>query len=309
MGQILIVAQTIAPLLMIILLGVLARKKQLLSANDVQGMQEFAIKFGLPCVVFNAIISARIGAESLGSMALLFPFLLIATVGGFIARKKFLPYYNLPLLLCAHEVGMLGLPLFILLFGTEHTYRLSMLDLTQAIFIYPTIAILSTKNQGRTSVAQFMKDLFSSPLLVICLLSLVLNLSGISAWLFEIGVGNVLTACTSFLAQPVGAIMIFCVGYNFSLNRKYRPEIFKVSLLHFCYYASACILIQLGLLLIPGVDAMTRWAVLMFTTLPPSFTVPSFGREESDFAVTSGVCSILTAVYLLIFCVAAAIVS
>ena len=53
---------------------------------------------------------------------------------------------------------------------------------------------------------------------------------------------------------------------------------------------------------LPGIEPITRWSVLMYTTLPASYLAPNLGRTDEDRTVASGVCSILTVVSLLIFC-------
>ena len=110
-------------------------------------------------------------------------------------------------------------------------------------------------------------------------------------------------------SSTISAIMIFCVGYNFSLAKGNRKAIFRVSALHLGWTVCFGLVIQLILLLIPNVDSMTRWAVLMYTTLPASYLAPSLGRSEDDFTLASGVCSILTAFSLLVFCIIAIIVA
>ena len=121
----------------------------------------------------------------------------------------------------------------------------------------------------------------------------------------DIGVGEILTECTTFFAQTVSVMMIFSVGYNFSLSKENSKPIFQISAMHFVVYGIAGLLIQLGLFLIPNVSPVTRWAVLMYTTLPASYVAPSLGRTEEDFAVSSGVCSVLTVVSLIVFCIIA----
>ncbi|MBQ8360254.1 MAG: AEC family transporter, partial [Oscillospiraceae bacterium] len=70
MEKIITVAQVIAPIFAAIFLGMLARRKQLLTPEGVQGFQQFVMKIGLPCVVFNSCLTADMGAESVSSMAL-----------------------------------------------------------------------------------------------------------------------------------------------------------------------------------------------------------------------------------------------
>lgn len=303
------IAQVIAPIFIAVFLGVLARKKALLTPEGVKGLQQFVMNIGLPCVIFNSCLTADIGTESLGTMALVLPFVAAATFWAFRARKKQFPYHNLPQLFTAQETGMLGIPLYMILFGTAQAYRMGILDLTQAVTAYPTIAILSAATGENPSTKAILKKVFSSPLLIMCLLGLTLNLSGIGRWMDMAGIGGVVTECTDFLSQPVSAMMIFSVGYNFSLEKGSRSAIFRISAIHFIYYALAGLLVQLGLFLIPNVDSMTRWSILMYSTLPASYLAPSLGRSKEDYTVASGVCSVLTVVSLMVFCIMAAFIS
>ena len=303
------VAQVIAPIFVSIFLGVLARKKQMLTQDENRGLQQFVMKFGLPCIIFNSCLTADIGAESLTSMALVLPFMLISTFWAFHARKKQFPYHNLPQMFCAQETGMLGIPLFMILFGTAQAYRMGVLDMAQAVTAYPTIAILSAKTDKNPSVRSIIKAVLTSPFLIMAVLGLSLNLLGIADWMDAVGIGPVITESTGFLAQPVSAIMIFSVGYNFSLAKGRRAMIFKLSAIHFVAFAVFGALIQLALFLIPDVDPLTRWVLLLYCALPASYLAPSLGKTEEEFTVSSGVCSVLTVTCLMIFCCIAAFVA
>ncbi len=303
------VAQVIAPIFLAIFLGILARKKQMLTPEENRGLQQFVMKFGLPCVIFNSCLTADIGTESLTSMGLVIPFMLASTLWAFHARKKLFRYHNLPQLFCAQETGMLGIPLFMILFGTAEAYRMGVLDLAQAVTAYPTIAILSAKTDKNPSVGAIVKAVLTSPFLIMAVLGLSMNLLGIGAWMDAVGFGPVITESTSFLAQPISAMMIFSVGYNFSLAKGSRATIFKLSALHFVAFAVFGGLVQLILLLIPDVDALTRWVLLLYCALPASYLAPSLGRNEEEYTVSSGVCSVLTVSCLATFCVIAAVVA
>lgn len=303
------VAQVIAPIFTALFLGVLAKKKKLLTAENVQGLQQFAVQFGLPCVVFNACLTANMGMESVSSMALLLPLMFVSTIWAFRARKNRFPYHNLPQLFCAQETGMLGIPLFMVLFGAEQAYRMSVLDLTQAVLAFPTIAILTTASAEALDLRSIVKKVLVSPLLIMSLLGLVLNLTGAVQWMDGVGLTPVITESTAFLAQPVSAVMIFSVGYNFSLDFRYRRGIYRISLLHLVVFALFCLVIQCGLLLVAQVDAMTRWAILLYCFLPASYLAPGMARTEEEGAIASGVCSLLTVVGIGVFCLIATFVA
>lgn len=302
------VAQVVAPIFVAIALGMLAKRHSWLTADHIQGFQNFVMKIGLPCAIFNSCLTAEIGAESLTSMGLMLPALFLATMWAFRARKKKYPYHNLPMLFCAQESGMLGIPLFMILFGADQAYRIGILDLTQAVLAFPVIAILSADVGNNPSVGQIVRKVLSSPLMIMSFLGLALNISGIGSWMESIGIRGILTETTTFLSTPVSALMIFSVGYNFSLSAGNRSAIMKISAIHFVYYAVVCLVAQAALFLVPGVDNLTRLAIFLYCMLPGSYLSPSLGRSEEEYQISSGVCSVLTLVCLAIVCVMTAVV-
>ena len=204
---------------------------------------------------------------------------------------------------------MLGIPLFITLFGVGHAYRIGVLDLAQSMIAIPVIAILAANTGESPSLSEIVKDVVRSPLLLMSLLGLVLNLSGAAVWLNEIGFGGVITEATSFIAQPVSAAMLFSVGYNFSIRQGNRGTVFRLAGIHFAVFAVFCAIMQILLFLVPFVEPETRWAVLLYGVLPSSYLSPSLGRNEEDYTVASSVCSILTLATLIVFCGMAVVVA
>lgn len=306
MDNIMAVLRVIMPIFITIGLGIYARQRMILSSEQIVGLQQFVMKFGLPCVLFNSCLNAALGSESVTSMVLVIPCILLSSLLGFGIRRKKYPYHNIPMLFSAQESGMLGIPLFITLFGVHEAYRMGVLDLAQTLIAIPAIAILTAETGKNPSPIQIFGKVIRSPFLIASVLGLVFNLSGIASMLDSIGVLPIITETTGFLAQPVSAAMLFSVGYNFSLHEGYRKTIVRIAGLHFVLFAVICLVMQGFLFLVPELDVQTRWAVLLYCMLPSSYLSPSLGRREEDSIVASGVCSILTATCLVIFCIMAA---
>ena len=301
------VAAVIAPIFITVYLGMVARKKALITPEGVQGLQQFVLNMALPCLIFNSILTAKVGAESLAIMGMLFPFVLGVTLWAFRVGKKKYPYKNLPMIFGAQESGMLGVPLFLILFGSANVYHMVILDLTQAIVGHPTIAIVSCDAGDSPKPGEILKKVFTSPLVIACLIALGLNLSGAGTLLLESGIGQVVTEVTTFLGQPVSTLMIFSVGYNLSLSAENRGEILKLCLLRLTIFSAIAGVLQLLLCLIPNITALTRWAMLLYCLLPASYIAPSLGKTEQERTVASGVSSLLTVVTLAVFCAIAAL--
>lgn len=308
MEKVISVIQVILPIFCCVFLGILSRRKNMFTPEDIQGFQRFVVKFCLPCLLFQSCLTAEIGAQALSGLIL--PALLVFTaIWGFRVGRKWFPYHNIPFVFCCKETGMLGIPLFMILFGAEQAYRVGILDVTQAIVVFPVIAILSAAPGTAASPKAVVKEMFKSPLIIFSLTGLVLNLSGTWDWMQAVGVNGIVTDTFSYIAQPVSVMMLFCVGYNFSLEGDNRREIFRIVAVHSAMFIALGLIFQAALFLFPGVDALTRWAVLLYMFLPTSFMVPSLGRKEQDFTITSGVCSVLTVICLIVFCIMAVLVS
>ncbi|MBQ2948963.1 MAG: AEC family transporter, partial [Clostridia bacterium] len=276
------VAQVVAPIFAAVLIGIWARKKQLLSHKEVKGMQQYVMNFGLPCVLFNSCLSATMNAESVISFAMVFPTILMGVLLAFFVLRKRMPYHNLPMLFAAQESGMLGIPLYLTLFGAAHVFKMGVLDLAQSLVCIPTIAILAADTGENPSPSAIVKEVFRSPLLLMSLAGLVLNLSGAKAAMEQVGVMQVITEVTGFIAQPVSALMLFSVGFSLSLSEGNRGDIFRLCIIHFVLLAAAGLVMQGILFLLPQVEPETRWAILMFTTLPGSYISTTLGRTQEE---------------------------
>lgn len=309
MDNVIKVLEIIVPIFVTIFLGVLARKKSVFSEEANQGLQQFVMKFCLPCVLFNSCLTANFGTESLTAMVLVMPLILLSSLWSFKIRKKKYPYHNLPQIFSSQETGMLGIPLFMTLFGTAQAYRMGILDVAQSVVAIPVIAILSADTGKNPSADYVIKKVFQSPLLLMSLLGLALNLTGAMNVLNNIGIGGIITQATGFLAQPVSAVILFCVGYNFALGKGSRKHIFQICGLHFVVFAVFCVIIQGLLFCVPSVNAETRWSILLYCALPGSYLTAGLGKTKEDSEVAASVCSILTVVCLVIFCVMAIIVA
>lgn len=303
MEQLLSAAQVAVPILVGVLLGFLARKHKLMPPEEVRGLQQFVMKFGLPCIIFQSCLTASLSAGSLGAMALVLPCNIIGTFWSFRAGRRKYPFHNLPMLFSCQETGMLGIPLFIILFGAANAYRMGILDLTQALTAYPTIAILSAASGENPTPGSILKGIAKSPLLIISMLGLFLNLSGIGSWMDGIGIGSIVKETTTFISQPVSAMMIFSVGYNFTLNAESRGTVLRLSAIRILFFGLYGLAVQGLLLLIPGIDPLTRWSLLLYSLLPASYLAPGLGRSQDDLAMASGICSVTTLFSLMAFCV------
>jgi len=265
-------------------------------------MQQYVMTFGLPCVIFNSCLNASIDAQSLVSFAMVLPMMVATSLTAFFVLKKRFPYHNMPMLFAAQESGMLGIPLYLTLFGSAHLFKIGVLDLAQALTCIAMIAILSADMGENPRPADIVRQVLCSPILIMAVLGLVLNLSGAKETAAGTSIVPVLSEAASFISQPVSALMLFSVGFNLSISEGNRTDIFRMSAIHFVLFVLLGLVMQGILCLLPQVEAETRWAIFLYTTLPGSYISTTLGRTQADSEFASGVCSVLTIVSLLAFC-------
>lgn len=308
MERILSVIQVIAPIFVAVFLGVLARRKKMMEPEELRGLQQFVVRFALPCVVFNSCLTAKMGTEALLSMAMVLPGLILGVLWAFGPGKRRFPHHNLPMLFSSHETGMLGIPLTITLFGAAEAYRMGVLDLAQAIVAFPTIAILTADAGENPAVGQIVKKVVTSPLMIMSALGLTLNLSGAAAALERMGALGIITESAGFVAAPTSALMLFSVGYNFSLDRECWDTVAKIAGRLFTISALSALAALAVFRFVPGVEDTTKYVMVLYCAMPASFLAPGLGKTAEDAKIASCVCSVLTVAGLLCFCVIAALI-
>jgi len=303
------VAQVVAPIFAAVFVGVWARRRNVLTHKEVKGMQQYVMSYGLPCVLFNSCLGATMNAQAAASFVMVFPTILFTALFAFFVLRKKMRYHNLPMLFAAQESGMLGIPLYLTLFGAEHVFKMGVLDLAQSLICIVTIAILAADAGENPTPGAIAAQVFRSPLLLLSAAGLVLNLTGGKALLDQLHILPTIVKTTEFIAQPVSALMLFSVGFSLSLSAGNRDAILKISAIHFVILAAAGLVMQGIMCLLPHVEPQTRWAILMYTTLPGSYIATTLGRTNEETEMASGVCSILTIVSLAFFLVIAVCVA
>lgn len=298
MEKLITVLETILPIAAAMLAGFLIRKKKILSPEGVQGMQDFACKIGLPCLMFRSCYTAEFSPQTLVSMAVVLPTALLLLLISLLLVRRRGATPSLPLYLATKEGGMLGMPLFLILFGEDQIFRMASLDASQLFVAILTISIVSAG--ASLSSKELLRRVFTSPLMLGALTGLILNLTGLRALLTPSGADLLITTTADFFCAPISCIILVTIGYTFSLRQCAQGGALRLCAIMWAVFAAQCLLIQGLLSLVPDTVAETRWAVLLFCALPPTFMAPSVSREE-DRAVAAGVCSICTVMTMAVF--------
>lgn len=215
--------QIVAPVLVMIMTGMVCRKTAMLSQTGIDNIKKFITTFALPVSVFHAVSTAAYSKDVL----IVFAIMLVVAVLGFIlgfACKGFVrePYRKyFPYLMTIYEGGMMAYPLYQSLMGVEKMSNIALIDVSCGIFAFSVyFGMLTMTDQGiKPSGKELLKNAFKSPIFVALIVGLVVGVIGVMTPFLDTSVGQVYLSIKDMVSAPVSAMILLCVGYEFHLEK------------------------------------------------------------------------------------------
>lgn len=289
------VAQTVLPVILMLLLGVVCRVRNWIDKRGVDGLQALVMKITLPAVLFGAFYTAEYSLDVVLIAVSMFALCGAAMALGGGARKLLGGSRYLPFLTAGFEAGMMGYALYALLYGGANMSQFAILDLGQVLFVFTVYMTLLSRLEGRGGSARdAVRSMIASPTIWAIVAGVAVGASGLGAAIDATPWGAVLAEAVGFLSQPTGAVILVVVGYGLDFGRvPWRATLTTV-------LARLVVVAILGgafLLLIGRFTTLTEplvaAAALMFT-LPPPYVLPIMASDEAEGAYMSSTLSVYT---------------
>ena len=300
MGAIVAVLETALPVFLALGLGILCRKKSVLTREGVDALKKTVLNLTLPFVLLEAFATAEYTFAALLLPLLMFGICCLALGLGYLAVKIFHVKGRLvKFLFTGFEAGILGYALFALLFPDRSVSEFALPDIGQTLFVFTLFRILVS---GKSDFKVIAKDMATTPILWSVPVGVLIGATGLYAQLEQWGVARILTACTSFMAAPTGAIILVTVGYDLVIREipwKKTAGIIAIRLciMVICY----AVTVALNRTVLNGI--VSEAAMLLMLILPPPYAIPVFGDEPEERVQIASALSALTLVTLILFAV------
>ena len=293
------VLKTALPVFLALAMGMLCRKKKFLTRDGVDTLKKVVINLTLPFALFASFATAEYTLNSLMVPVIIF---VICTamlgLGFLVIRLSRMKSRLAPFLASGFEAGMLGIPLFGLLFPGQAS-EFAILILGQEIFVFTLYKMLMT---GKTSPKAIIKDFITSPTLIAVVLGLIVGATGLFDLLGKWGVAQIVTSVTDFLSAPTAMVILLAVGYDLVLKEiPWRKTLGMMGMRLGIAGAMLAVLILLNRTVLNGM-IFEGAAVLLFM-LPPPYVIPVFADEPSERVQISSSLSALTLVTMVLFAV------
>lgn len=302
MNDIITLLQKVLPVFLVLFLGILCRKRKLLTRDGINALKKVAVDIALPAVMFSAFATAEYSLSSICVPLVMFAVCCAALFLGFqLCRVLKIGGRLSPFIAAGFEAGMLGYTLFAILFGEEMRPAFAMVDLGQVLFVFTVYKVLLS---GKNKAGEALMEALSAPTVWAILLGLLFGATGLYKVLVPSGVSSVLNAITDFIAAPTSVLILLSIGFDLVPSQIQWKKIGK--LLGLRIGVSATLLGVMVLLnqFVLGNMMHTGAMILMFV-LPPPYVLPVFADVEEERADVSSALSALTVISLALYAVLA----
>ncbi len=295
------------PLLVMLALGALFRRKKIISPQGISDIKAIIINICLPAVIFTAFTNAPYNADTAVTTVVIFSALLAALFLGFLFKKLLkIKKESMPFINTGVEAGMMGYALFTLLFGAQNLGAFAVIDFGQELFIFTVfITLLSLKNDGNYTMKKAVKNILTTPPFIAIIAGIAVSASGLGRMLDATAAGSVILSTISFMSAPISMLILLVIGYGIEFSRpnlkgSLQSILLRLLTLFALYLATRAIL---GAIM--PVSALTDWALLLFFILPPPFVTPIFIRKQDEQGYLSTTLSIYSLLSIAAFIIIA----
>ncbi|MBR0366945.1 MAG: AEC family transporter [Clostridia bacterium] len=308
MERILEVLRTVLPVLTMLLIGMLCRRRRLVSREGVNALKNVVVNITLPAVLLKAFATTRYTFMDVAVPLLMFAVCFIAwALGKAAGRALGMTSRFVPFLTTGFEAGMLGYALFNMLYGASRTAEFARVDLGQVLFVFTLYKVLlGMEGREKADMGRLLREMALSPIIIAIAAGVLLGATGLYQRLVPSGVAGIFDACADFVSAPTSAIILLTIGYDLVLGDIPWASTAKVVGLRWIIM----MLLRTALIALLGIiwpDSGLAAAVNVMFILPPPFVLPVFADDADQRVYVSSALSVSTLAAIAGFAVLAAI--
>ncbi len=279
--------EKLLPVLIIIFIGWILRKKKLVSGSTMNELKQIIVNVALPCILFLSFGKTMLEARYIIVVVMVFIMCGALYCTGFLLKNKmpnifgsiFTPWY-----MAGFEFGMIGIGLFGALWGTDSLPLFMLIGLGHEFFAwFICIPYIQFKNSGTFSMKDTAVKFIKTPVIIGILGGLLANISGLFDMLDTIFWGRAAISAMNTLSNVTVPLILMVIGYSLVLERSnsakttFHIAARLVSVLVFGTIALITINRLAG-----HIDPLFTIAFYSYLILPPSYLVPVMVKDNEE---------------------------
>ena len=306
------VLEIILPVFVMLILGMVCRKRRLLTKGGIDNMKMLVTNIMLPVAIFHALATADYSLETGKLVGIMFVMLLLSFGMGFVLRPFMDDKYRkyLPFMVSVYEGGLMAYPLYTSLCGQENLSQIAVLDIAGLLFGFSIYMGMlgQVENGEKVNVKQLCMSALRTPAFIASVLGIIAGLSKVVVRLIDSPLGGTYLAVEEILTTSVTAIILIVVGYSMELT----PELIRPCLKTIFMRAMVQTIMAVGVLFAVhrfiGNKMLLDLAIITYMSAPATFSMQTFLKKEEGSAYVSTTNSMYCMVSILVYVILAAVV-
>ncbi len=277
--------EKLVPVLLIITIGWVLRKRHVLSVNTVNELKTIIVNIALPCILFLSFSKTALEARYIILVILVFVMCAAMYAIGFLLQRRLPEYFGsifTPWFMAGFEFGMIGIGLFGALWGAEKLPLITLIGLGHEFFAwFVAIPYIQFKNSGKFNLVETLGNFLRTPVILGILGGLLANITGLYSMLETMFPGRAILSAMTTVSDIVVPLILMVVGYSLVIEKDNTRKI----VLHIIarlvpILAIGTVVLNLVRLLIGTIDPLFDIAFYAYLILPPSYLIPVFAEDN-----------------------------
>lgn len=304
------ILSSVLPIVIMIVIGMICKKKLLISGVGIKDIKNLITSIVLPVAVFHALATADYNMSMLILFACMIIVLFLSFAIGFVLCPILPDKYSryLPFIISVYEGGMMAFPLYMNLFGEDKLSNIAIFDIATMLFCFSIfITMLQTTDSGKKmDYMEMIQTAIRNPVFIAAMLGIICGVTGVIKMIIHTETGTLYLSTKNSITTILNSLILIVVGYDFE---------FDISTVKIALRAIATRVIVQGILLIPLVlmihylypgNIFMSGAAILYMFAPPSFSMQSYLKSEEPaklIATTNSLYMIVTLVAYIILAV------
>lgn len=309
MDKLIGILKIVMPVLVMISIGFLCKKRNIIKKEGITGLKTFAVKIIIPFIIIKGFYNASFNFDILIIAIVMFLCCSVAFILGFlIKRLTRTKLRTLPFLMTGFEAGMFGYALYTLLFGADNVSYMVLICLGTTLFIFTIYISMLLPSSNTITFKDSLKNIAKSRMFIAIVIGLTIGITGLGALIDNSAAGEIVKNILDIITSPIAAIILLVVGYELDFGK------INIKLTLITVFSRLIIMGLLCFAVITLLDAVIsineylRWAFILLFMLPPPF-ISVYVDDENENALLCPTLFIYTIITLIVFTVIAYIIA
>ncbi|MDF2655991.1 MAG: hypothetical protein K0R19_2465 [Bacillota bacterium] len=279
--------EKLLPVLIMVLIGLVMRKKSLVTASAINELKQIIVNVALPCILFLSFGNTILDSRYIVVVIMVFVLCGALYLMGFVLKYRIPRFFDsifTPWFMAGFEFGMIGIGLFGALWGTGSLPIFMLIALGHEFFAwFICIPYVQFKSSGIFSIKGTVIRFLKTPVILGILGGLAANVTDVFSVMDEFFWGRSLLSAMNSLSNITVPLILIVVGYSLVFE---RSSALKAAL----YMAARLVgVLVFGTIALSAIhrfagqiDPLFTAAFYAYLLLPPSYLVPVMVKDNEE---------------------------